>query len=86
MLFVKHFILAIVTLASQAYSLDAYLPRYFKLATKPGDEPVCGYDSCPKLNPEAQYHVHLVPHSHDDVGWLKTVDQVRFYCLKKKHL
>ena len=36
--------------------------KYFKSATPPGEEPVCGYDSCPKLNPEAEYHIHLVPH------------------------
>jgi hypothetical protein len=34
----------------------------------------CGYDSCP--NGKSGYlNVHLVPHTHDDVGWLKTVDQ-----------
>ena len=34
----------------------------------------CGYDSCPK--PKSGFlNVHLVPHTHDDVGWLKTVDQ-----------
>ncbi|XP_016973536.2 lysosomal alpha-mannosidase [Drosophila rhopaloa] len=34
----------------------------------------CGIKACPvtKLN---MINVHLVPHSHDDVGWLKTVDQ-----------
>ena len=34
----------------------------------------CGYDSCPKGKP-GFLNVHLVPHTHDDVGWLKTVDQ-----------
>lgn len=37
-------------------------------------KPVCGYDSCPKPKPGV-LNVHLVPHTHDDVGWLKTVDQ-----------
>ncbi|KMY89554.1 lysosomal alpha-mannosidase [Drosophila simulans] len=37
-------------------------------------ETTCGFEACPapKLN---MINVHLVPHSHDDVGWLKTVDQ-----------
>ncbi|XP_037711114.1 lysosomal alpha-mannosidase [Drosophila subpulchrella] len=37
-------------------------------------ETTCGFKACPntKLN---MINVHLVPHSHDDVGWLKTVDQ-----------
>ncbi|KAH8389461.1 hypothetical protein KR200_005988, partial [Drosophila serrata] len=30
--------------------------------------------SCPATKPN-MINVHLVPHSHDDVGWLKTVDQ-----------
>jgi lysosomal alpha-mannosidase len=34
----------------------------------------CGYDSCPKTK-SGMINVHLVPHTHDDVGWLKTVDQ-----------
>ena len=42
---------------------------------------MCGYDSChPVLSASKEgqndvLNVHLIPHSHDDTGWLKTVDQ-----------
>lgn len=34
----------------------------------------CGYNSCDSGKPDV-LNVHLIPHTHDDVGWLKTVDQ-----------
>ncbi|XP_030835227.1 lysosomal alpha-mannosidase [Strongylocentrotus purpuratus] len=34
----------------------------------------CGYQSCNPTKPN-RVNVHLVPHTHDDVGWLKTVDE-----------
>ncbi|XP_071952735.1 lysosomal alpha-mannosidase-like [Antedon mediterranea] len=34
----------------------------------------CGYQSCTGTK-EGAINVHLVPHTHDDVGWLKTVDE-----------
>uniref|UniRef100_A0A8C6KLS3 Alpha-mannosidase n=1 Tax=Nothobranchius furzeri TaxID=105023 RepID=A0A8C6KLS3_NOTFU len=37
-------------------------------------ETTCGYQSCHATKPD-MLNVHLVPHTHDDVGWLKTVDQ-----------
>ncbi|XP_050094316.1 lysosomal alpha-mannosidase-like [Anopheles aquasalis] len=36
--------------------------------------PRCGNQACPDLKPN-MLNVHLVAHTHDDVGWLKTVDQ-----------
>ncbi|XP_075400920.1 lysosomal alpha-mannosidase-like [Tenrec ecaudatus] len=33
-----------------------------------------GYKTCPSVHPD-MLNVHLVAHTHNDVGWLKTVDQ-----------
>ena len=41
------------------------------------EQPGCGWQSCNPTKPGA-INVHLVPHSHDDAGWLKTVDQYYF--------
>ncbi|XP_015516452.1 lysosomal alpha-mannosidase isoform X2 [Neodiprion lecontei] len=34
----------------------------------------CGYQACSKPS-QNKLNIHLIPHTHDDVGWLKTVDQ-----------
>lgn len=34
----------------------------------------CGYSSCPSTDPN-RVNIHIIAHTHDDVGWLKTVDQ-----------
>ncbi|KAG5331257.1 MA2B1 mannosidase, partial [Acromyrmex charruanus] len=37
----------------------------------------CGYEACHPTHPK-KLNIHMVPHTHDDVGWLKTVDQYYF--------
>ncbi|KAJ8283245.1 hypothetical protein COCON_G00020950 [Conger conger] len=46
----------------------------FPVGQGPSSAPGCGYKSCPATQ-ATMLNVHLVPHTHDDVGWLKTVDQ-----------
>ncbi|KAJ8001680.1 hypothetical protein DPEC_G00171970 [Dallia pectoralis] len=46
----------------------------FPVGQTPDESPSCGYESCHVIKP-GMLNVHLVPHTHDDVGWLKTVDQ-----------
>ncbi|XP_066472931.1 lysosomal alpha-mannosidase [Tiliqua scincoides] len=42
-----------------------------------GAEATCGYQSCPATKPD-MLNIHLIPHTHNDLGWLKTVDQYFF--------
>lgn len=37
----------------------------------------CGYQLCPATKAD-HINVHLIPHTHDDVGWLKNIDQYYF--------
>ncbi|XP_054394464.2 lysosomal alpha-mannosidase isoform X11 [Pongo abelii] len=75
--------------------LDAAGPWTMSRALRPPLPPLCfflllllaapgaragGYETCPTVQPN-MLNVHLVPHTHDDVGWLKTVDQY-FYGIK----
>ncbi|XP_053573804.1 lysosomal alpha-mannosidase [Bombina bombina] len=42
----------------------------------------CGVETCNKA-PNEFLNVHLIPHTHNDVGWLKTVDQYYYGALNE---
>ena len=42
--------------------------------SKNQDQPTCGYSSCHAVSP-SKLNIHIIPHSHDDAGWLYTVDK-----------
>nr|XP_012645942.1 lysosomal alpha-mannosidase isoform X1 [Microcebus murinus] len=46
---------------------------FLVLLAAPGAR-AAGYETCHPVQPD-MLNVHLVAHTHDDVGWLKTVDQ-----------
>lgn len=52
----------------------AILPLLFLACIFASVQCKCGYSSCAKTDPSL-INVHVVPHTHDDVGWLKTVQQ-----------
>ncbi|XP_059099516.1 lysosomal alpha-mannosidase-like [Tigriopus californicus] len=65
---------SILTMSALLYlvSPSVIQARFVKSANKQGQ--TCGYNSCP-VPREDMLNVHLVAHSHDDVGWLKTLDE-----------
>lgn len=57
--------------------------HHFTSEPAPATSAKCGYKSCTKTDPK-RLNVHIVAHTHDDVGWLKTVDQY-YYGTNKKY-
>ena len=66
---------ALVTLA---LSSALYLALFFGLKDSINDDSLsntenCGYSACPVSDPN-KLNIHIVPHTHDDTGWIISVD------------
>jgi len=43
----------------------------------------CGYEKCPKYD-ESKLNVHIIAQTHDDVGWIHTID--RYYYTEVQYI
>ncbi|XP_044735005.1 lysosomal alpha-mannosidase-like isoform X1 [Chrysoperla carnea] len=78
-LFFSFTIIFIVTLTIVQCKPSLYYRDYYNINNRFNDDllqtkDTCGYESCP-IPKSNMLNLHLVAHTHDDVGWLKTVDQ-----------
>ncbi|VVC31552.1 Hypothetical protein CINCED_3A003390 [Cinara cedri] len=67
----------VLLLALLVFCANIYTCRALPWKKTAGAVPKCGYESCHPVK-EGYLNVHFIPHTHDDVGWLKTVDQYYF--------
>ncbi|KAG4070459.1 hypothetical protein HA402_005691 [Bradysia odoriphaga] len=65
------FVLVVIAILCQLVNSSIF-PNFMTRAAD--DETTCGYKSCHPVRSDV-LNVHLIAHTHDDVGWLKTADQ-----------
>ena len=65
-------VLAITTIAPLIYIA---VDKTTETNNEPEIEETCGYDACKAEIHPTKLNIHMVAHTHDDSGWLSTVDE-----------